>query len=151
MIAKLESELDLQALPSFKKLEPAPIHTTSKSTISTKLSVLQDCPPGEVLVGFEDLSNQDMLMLDELSGSKSQFLTVKQVLAEFDKRQAQLKEEDEDFLKLLQMPNDGDEDMTPDKSATVQGSKSVNDEDIKDAMEDIEMPAMSIGKLFVIK
>jgi hypothetical protein len=119
MIAKLESELDLQALPSFKKLEPAPIHTTSKSTISTKLSVLQDCPPGEVLVGFEDLSNQDVLMLDELSGSKSLFLTVKQVLAEFDKRQAQLKEEDEDFLKLLQMPNDGDEDMIPDKSATV--------------------------------
>ena len=59
-------------------------------------------------------------MLDELSGSKSQFLTVKQVLAEFEKRQAHLKQEDEDFLKLLQMPNDdGDEDMIPDKSATV--------------------------------
>ena len=119
MIAKLECELDLQALPSFKKLEPAPLHATSKSTISTKLSVLQDCPPDKVLVGFEDLSNQDVLMLDELSGSKSQFLTVKQVLAEFEKRQAHLKEEDEDFLKLLQMPNDGDEDMIPDKSAKV--------------------------------
>ena len=67
MIAKLEREVDLQALQSLKKIEPAPLHTTSKSTISTKLSVLQDCPPGEVLVGFEDLSNQDLLMLEVLS------------------------------------------------------------------------------------
>ena len=82
-MAKLQREDDLQALPFFKKLEPAPLHTTSKSTISTRLSVLQDCLPSEILVGFEDLSNQDELMLDELSGSKSRFLTVKQVLSEF--------------------------------------------------------------------
>lgn len=49
------------------------------------------------------------------------------------------------------MPNDGDEDMIPDKSPTIQGSKSVNDEDIKDAMEDIEMPAESMGKFSVIE
>jgi hypothetical protein len=86
-------------------------------------------------------------MLDELSGSKSRFLTVKQVLSEFEKRRNYQKEEDEDFLKLLQMPNDGDEDMISEKNATVQGSKSIDDEDIKDAMEDIEMPAVSKGKL----
>jgi hypothetical protein len=90
-------------------------------------------------------------MLDELSGSKSRFLTVNQVLSEFEKRQNYQKEEDEDFLKLLQMPNDGDEDMISEKNATVQGSKSINDEDIKDAMEDIEMPAVSKGKLSLIK
>ena len=90
-------------------------------------------------------------MLDELSGSKSRFLTVNQVLSEFEKRRNYQKEEDEDFLKLLQMPNDGDEDMISEKNATVQGSKSINDEDIKDAMEDIEMPAVSKGKLSLIK
>ncbi len=83
MMAKLKCDPDLQALPSFIKLEPAPLHTTSKSTISTRLSVLQDCLPSEILVGFEDLSNQDEVMLDELSGSKSRFFSVKQVLSEF--------------------------------------------------------------------
>lgn len=90
-------------------------------------------------------------MLDELSGSKSRFFTVKQVLSEFEKRRNYQKEEDEDFLKLLQMPNDGDEEMISEKNAAVQGSKSINDEDIKDAMEDIEMPAVSKGKRSVVK
>ena len=90
-------------------------------------------------------------MLDELSGSKSRFLTVRQVLSEFEKRKNNKKEEDEDFLKLLQMPNDGDEDMISEKNATVQASKSVDDEDIKDAMEDTDMVAVSKGKFSVIK
>jgi hypothetical protein len=72
------------------------------------------------------------------------------VLSEFEKRRNYQKEEDEDFLKLLQMPNNGDEDMISEKNATVQGSKSIDDEDIKDAMEDIEMPAVSKGNHSVI-